>query len=779
MPKDQEFIKRLLSIFKVEAAEHISSISSALYGLEKNLSDQAKSEIIEVVYRSAHSLKGASRSVNLTDMETLCQSMEDLLSLLHRGELTFTDDIKNLLIDSNDLLAEMVSSDENGLSSGHELILQKVKENLKKAAGGQVYTRVVNKNNGTDGIHNHGTVKENSGDIKAAVTDFPEIEKHAQKQTVNKNTAASETIRVSAVKLESLLMKAEELVTVKLLSRHYSSEVEEIQNMLVHWSRVWLDAFNSFKNSTELNYTGYAGLPEKNNAAIKELLNFNSSLKADFENKLYNLRKKINDDSRSTGGLVDDLLIEMKNILLMPFSYIFEIFPKLVRDISREQEKDIELILEGGDVEVDKRVLQEMKDPLVHLIRNSIDHGIETPGLRIKKGKPEKGIIRISVSHIDAGRVEIVISDDGDGIDPHEVRSAAMRQGMLSETKNKNLTDDEAVNLIFESGVSTSPIVTRVSGRGLGMAIVKERTDKLGGSVHINSIPGKGASFHIILPVTIATFRGILFECGGSEFVVPTKNVEKMTRIHLSSISTVENRETVIYQGHVVSLASLENILGLKPSARSGNGDFINVMIIPSGGKYIAFTIGNVLNEGEMLLKNLGKQLVRVRNISGATVLASGNVVPIINVGDIIKSASLQSAPVITLAGHEPGPDSDKKKILVVEDSITARSLYVNILEAAGYSVSSAVDGIDGFTKLINGDFDLVVTDVQMPKMNGFELTSRIRGDARYADMPVVLVTGLESTDDKKRGIDAGANAYIVKSSFDQNNLIEVIERFI
>jgi two-component system, chemotaxis family, sensor kinase CheA len=401
--------------------------------------------------------------------------------------------------------------------------------------------------------------------------------------------------------------------------------------------------------------------------------------------------------------------------------------------------------------------------------------------MRKKAGKQEKGLIIISINQIDAGRVGITISDDGAGIDHEKVRSAALSQGVISDAESEKITDEDAVNLIFESGVSTSPIVTTVSGRGLGMAIVKEKAEKLGGSVNIKSAAGMGTEFNIILPVAIATFRGILIESGGQMFVVPTKNVEKMSKVHISEIKTVENKETITFNGNAVSLVKLEDILEIQSPVKPDADEYINVMIIPASGKYIAFTIDRVLNEDEMLLKNLGRQLQRVRNISGATVLASGRVVPIINTSDIVKSASRIRSISSAVASNAMlnGKSGDVKSILVVEDSITARSLYVNILEAVGYKVSAAVDGIDGFTKLINGDFDLVVTDVQMPKMNGFELTEKIRGDARYGNIPVVLVTGMESADDKKRGIDSGANAYIVKSSFDQNNLLEIIERFI
>ncbi len=787
MPRDEEFIKRLLSIFKVEASEHISSISSGLFRLEKNISQQEKQEIIEIIYRSAHSLKGASRSVNLSDVESLCQSMEDLLALLQRGGIVYSEEIQSILHESNDLLTEMIGSDEPDLSSEKAILIQSLKERMAKAANGFprfAGTEITAKNKEISG-NGDQTPDTEVHEIEPVI--IPDRRKReTDRGIINKQTrAAAETIRVSASKLETLLMKSEELVTVKLTARHYESEIDEILLMLARWSKEWVNIFRDFKKYADGNNAYHYGSDtdeeRKYAALVKKFIEFNESLKSSFENKLYSLRKTIDEDSRSSGALINDVLSDMKNILLMPFSYTLEAFPKIVRDISKEQDKNVELILEGTDVEVDKRVLQEMKDPFMHLIRNSIDHGIETPAMRKKAGKQEKGLIIISINQIDAGRVGITISDDGAGIDHEKVRSAALAHGVISEAENDKITDEDVVNLIFESGVSTSPIITTVSGRGLGMAIVKEKTEKLGGSVKIRSAAGKGTEFNIILPVAIATFRGILIESGGQMFVVPTKNVEKMSRVHISEIKTVENKETVTFNGNAVSLVKLDDILEIQSPVKKDAEEYINIMIVPSSGRYIAFIIDRVLNEDEMLLKNLGRQLKRVRNISGATVLASGQVVPIINTSDIVKSASRirRVSPAGVLNTMPDGKSGGVKSILVVEDSITARSLYVNILEAVGYRVSSAVDGIDGFTKLINGDFDLVLTDVQMPKMNGFELTEKIRGDKRYGNIPVVLVTGMESADDKRRGIDSGANAYVVKSSFDQNNLLEIIERFI
>jgi two-component system chemotaxis sensor kinase CheA len=345
------------------------------------------------------------------------------------------------------------------------------------------------------------------------------------------------------------------------------------------------------------------------------------------------------------------------------------------------------------------------------------------------------------------------------------------------------MDEGEALPLVFRSGVSTSPIITDISGRGLGLAIVVEKVEKLGGVVSLETRPDAGTSFRIVLPLTLATFRGVLVRAHEHIFVLPTVNVERVARVKEDEIKTVENRETIGLNGQVLSVVRLGDVLELpRKSAIREEADATNHLyaaVVGSAEKRIAFLVDEVLDEQEVLVKSLGKQLSRVRNIAGATVLGTGRVVPILNVPDLMKSAVKVATAPARAAVTEGKVEARIKTILVAEDSITARTLLKNILEAAGYSVKTAVDGVDAFTTLRTEGVDLVVSDVEMPRMNGFDLTAKIRADKRLEELPVVLVTALESREDRERGIDAGANAYIVKSSFDQSNLLEVIRRLI
>ncbi|MBE0548250.1 MAG: response regulator, partial [Rubrivivax sp.] len=323
------------------------------------------------------------------------------------------------------------------------------------------------------------------------------------------------------------------------------------------------------------------------------------------------------------------------------------------------------------------------------------------------------------------------------------------------------------------------PIITDVSGRGLGLAIVREKVERLGGSISIESHRGAGTAFHIVLPLSLATLRGVLVRMGERLCVIPSAHVERVARVALKDIRTVENRETIVLDQAVVSLAGLGEVLEFTRPAAGNTAVHASVIVLDQNEVRVAFRVDEILGEQEILVKSLGSQLARVRNVAGASVLGTGQVVPVLNVADLLKSAvNRVAAPLAPAAAVQPGPGT-RQSILVAEDSITSRSLLKNILESAGYAVTTAVDGMDAFTTLRTAAFDLVVSDVEMPRMDGFDLTARVRADKRLAELPVVLVTALESREHRERGIDVGANAYIVKSSFDQSNLLEIIRRLI
>lgn len=742
--KDEEFLKRLVATFKVEAQEHLNAISSGLIELEKAGPEQ-QSGPVETVYREFHSLKGAARSVNLADVVAVCQSMENVFSSLKRKEIVASPQMLDLLHQAVDLTGRLVSDEE--VSADEKSEIRELIVRLESAAKGEKETE-----------------KGGIGEAEKERREEPVL-----RPTPSPASSISETVRISTAKLNSLLLQAEELLSVKLAAGQRTTELREIKKSLDLWKKE--------KIKLRIAERGMRNAESDRKAGREPFIEA-------LESKLSVLVKAMDYDYRSVGTMVDNLLDDIKKALMLPFASLLEMFPKFVRDLSRDSGKKVEFSAEGGEIEIDRRILEEIKDPLIHLVRNCVDHGIETPEERARRKKPEHGAIRIIAASRD-NRLEIVVSDDGAGIDVPKIRASAVKDGLISQEETDRLGDSDALPLIFRSGVTTSPIITDISGRGLGLAIVHEKVEKLNGTIAIDTRPDAGTTFTMVVPITLATFRGVLVRAGGQLFVLPSINVERVARVKSEEIMTVENRETFSFNGQTIPFHRLADVLELKAAVgdqRSAIGSsvsdsFIQVAVLGSAERRVAFLVGEVLQEQEVLTKPLGRQLSRVRNVAGATVLGTGKVVPILNVSDLLKSSvKITAAPVkrVTEAVMER-----RESVLVVEDSITARTLLKNILESAGYDVAAAVDGVDAFTALKTREFDLVVSDVDMPRMNGFALTEKIRGDKKLSELPVVLVTALESREDRERGIDAGANAYIVKSSFDHSNLLEVVKRMI
>lgn len=730
--KDDDFLKRLLATFRLEAREHIDALFAGMAELERTPEENRRIELVETVFREAHSLKGAARSVDQTQIEGICQSLETTFSAMKHKELVPAPELFDSLHSTLNQLSALL--DETGAAP-----------HIAPAAPGQL------------------SEQETEPSARTAPPAQPAT-------AAGEKPQAASTVRITTDKLDSILLQAEEMLSAKLLAQQRRQELHALQTLAAAWAREWANfssRYPDFQNAL-------AAQPQ-----WKELLDQNTIFIKNLGYQLTTMAKSTEQDQRMIGRMVDDLLADMKKALMLPFSSLLEIFPRLVRDLARDHGKEIELVIQGDELEADRRILEAIKDPLIHLARNCVDHGIEKPDERTRQRKPGCGNIVIAIKPRAGNRVEIIVSDDGAGIDAAKVKATAERLGLLSTEDASGLDERAVMELIYQSGISTSPIITEISGRGLGLAIVREKVDKLGGTVTVTTRPHAGTSFRIVLPLTLATYRGITVRIGEQIFVLPTSHVEQTTRISRLDVRTVENRATVRMNGETLSLVRLGDVLGI-PHAPDADDPFIQVALLTAGGRHIAFVVDEVINEQEVLVKNLGKQLSRVRNIAAATILGSGKAVPILNVSDLMQSA-LQ-APLANTGGTAASAQAkprQEKHVLVVEDSITARSLIKGILELAGYKVSTAVDGVDAFTQLRGGAFDIVVSDVEMPRMNGFDLAAKIRADKKLAALPVVLVTALESREDRERGIDVGADAYIVKRSFEQSNLLEVISRLI
>lgn len=794
---DAEFLKKLRSTFKIEAHEHLRTISLSLLQLENESIEEEKKRIIETTYREFHSLKGAARAVSVKEIETICHTVESIFSDIKKGNLELTLEMLDVFNESADAIEEILFLPEDTFKDISRLMdeLEKIKsgESANKGAIKSENTGVIPNTEivpdvditsnidvspnldlypnidkdfmdikldfdielkdiqpKSNKIVNRETIVENNEVLlKEAKLETKEVIKDKEDVKVQSNTIkqcedkTTDTIRVEKKKLDSLLLQGEEMIYAKLSVIERAKEIRLIHGLLESWKK-------------EKDYT------------YIEML----------ENSIETLLKSSESDAKTIETMTNNFIEDIKDLMLLPFSSIIEMFPKMVRDLSKQIGKKVEFISNGTEIEIDRRILEEIKDPLIHIIRNCIDHGIESSEERELLGKISKGTITLNITQLSSDRVKIEISDDGSGIDIEKVKEKIIKNKILTSGEVNNLDYEGSKMLIFKSGISTSDIITDISGRGLGLAIVHEKVQKLEGTISVETDKQKGTTFTIVLPITISTNRGIIVKVAKQKFIIPTGKVEKATRIKRDDIRVIENRITVLLDDYIVPIVELKSILEIEDKRiEDSSSNFIPIIVVNDIEKKIAFSVDEIIVEQEVLVKRFNKQLKRVKNISGATILGSGDVVPILNVQDLIKSAIKYGSRSTNIANKNSKDKIEKKSVLAVEDSITSRTILKNILESNGYLVKTAVDGLKGWELVQSEKFDIVITDVEMPMMDGFELTSKIRENNETSELPVILLTSLESREDKERGIDVGASAYIVKSDFQQSNLLEIIKR--
>ena len=755
MTKDDEaFLARLLATFKVEAQEHLAAMSAELVALERPAPEAEVPVRVETLFREAHSLKGAARSVNLADVERLCQALERVLSAVKRKQVGLTPAMVDTLYATFDLLGQLLARDIDGKPLHGAAPLAAQIAALESLLQPQV---------------------------EQPRTPYTPARSEPQPATPAPAAApAGDTVRIGTAKLELLLAQAEELHAHKFASGQLVDELQQLSHSLHEWRRRW-DKRARAARATRRSLARPDGDTAASNRQVMQWLESVDSdelFATTLADRLAQIERDAAQQRRVLTARVDRLTDVVKQALMLPFATLFEPLPKLVRDLARDSGKDIGLVTRGAAIEVDRRILEQMKVPLTHLIRNAVDHGIETPDERRRLGKPARGNITIELTAHEGSKVQVVLSDDGAGISADEVKAAARKSGLRAPQLLDAMDETQALALVFESGLSTSPILTSLSGHGLGLAIVREKVERLGGKLSLASTPGQGTRFSMLLPNTLATFRGLLVSVAERQFVLPSGSVERVGRVRREQIRSSDGREAIDLDRQALPLAHLAEVLALRPVDAAGTRAAAtqHVAVLASGGQRMAFAVDEVIGDQEVLVKPLGPPLKRVRHVAAATVLGAGHVVPLLSVEDLMRTA-LCAAPTPPRRS-EPAP-AHRRSLLVAEDSGTSRALRKEILESAGYRVTTAADGVEALTALHAADFDLLVSDVEMPRMDGFDLTARVRADRRLAELPVVLVTALESREDKERGVDVGANAYVVKSGFDKSRLLDIIRTLI
>jgi two-component system chemotaxis sensor kinase CheA len=494
--------------------------------------------------------------------------------------------------------------------------------------------------------------------------------------------------------------------------------------------------------------------------------------------KVMEFQQALEEDVLYLGYIIQELHAEAMALRMLPLKTITEGFVRMVRDLSKSQGKEVEFEIKGEHIEVDRLLLESLKPMLLHMLTNAVDHGIELPEERVARGKPAKGTIRLSASH-EGNSVVIRIKDDGSGMDPKKIKQAALRRGVIDRDEAEMLRDEDALYLTLRQGFSTSEIVTDISGRGVGMDVVKMNIEKVKGNLVLKSEVGVFTEIQLQLPLTLAVLDALMVSCAGEQYAIPLSYVQETIKIRSEDIATVAGKEVLSVRNATVPLFSLSRILGAEEHGATISGGKVAAVILKQRDQVIACTIDKNNGTSEIVVKSLGSQLKRVRHTFGATIMGDGNPALILDVADIFATAEGVSSGGLRKALQESQSFVARGKVLVVDDSITTRTMEKSILIANGYEVVIAVSAEDALDKIREMTFDLVISDVEMPGLNGFELTSRLRSLDEYRTVPVIIVSSLAKDEHKRKAIEAGAQAYIVKGAFEQGTLLDTVETLI
>jgi two-component system chemotaxis sensor kinase CheA len=567
-----------------------------------------------------------------------------------------------------------------------------------------------------------------------------------------------QAVRVSVKTLESLALQVEHLIAGRSLQ---SRRNESLRDMLdsTHDAMVHLE-----RSSSQLSLTGGGEALEPLRTGVMGLRG--------IQKRLVELLKEVSREGEQLNLVAQVVRDDLRDLRMVPSAQVLEPLRRTVREVASRLSKQVELFIAGGDVRLDRRILDALKDPLLHLVRNAIDHGIESGETRKAAGKPEKGRMWVRVESRGT-RIAVVVEDDGGGLDPARVRATAIKRGLLTADAAARLTDAQAARLIFQPGFSTRDEVTATSGRGVGLDVVLATAQRLQGSVDVTYTAGQGTRFTIDLPLTLASALGLLVRVGTSVVAVPSDMVDRVFRLSPEDVGTVAGRVVARVDGEQLVFLSLAEAVGLPrlPLALE-NGKLQTVMLLVLGKDRVVFAIDEVVGQQEIVVRSLGPHLKGVAHLAGAAVLDDGRLVPVLNAPELLRAAAPSTRLGVPTEIRRP-------RILVCDDALTTRFAMKSLLEIAGYPVVTAADGEEAWGVLERTPCQLVVSDWQMPRLDGIGLTRRIRSHPTLNRMPVILVTSLDSPEERAAGLEAGADGYLVKREVERGKLIELVRQLL
>lgn len=611
-------------------------------------------------------------------------------------------------------------------------------------------------------------------------TEVSEI-KNISTQTSSGNKSASsteiKTLHVNAQKLDLLVNQLGELIITKIKTEKNLEKIDSIKNANEICQKDLLKTSNYLRYYNR-KYLQASSTDQYTGVFVKQVFSLLLDITQNVSRTIYDLNslyRAYKEDDMKMRLIIDEMESMVKNIRVLPISTVFNSFSRMVRDIANEKGKDIDFEIEGKDTCADKKIIEEIKTPLIHILRNAIDHGIETKEERIANGKSPVGRILLSAKQ-DDNKVIIDVFDDGQGFNLEKIKDRAVARGFLTQEDIDSMTDEAIMNIIFWPGFTTGDSITSISGRGIGLDVVKTKISQLNGKVKVISEFGQGSCVHIEIPVTLTTLRVFLVQISGQTFAIPIQVITTFILKNQNEIKTNNGMRTITYNNSIIPLYYLSDILDLEPIPRE---DKETILIIEADDKTIGLVVDKLLGDQDILQKKLSPPLYKVKNISGITNLASGELCLILNMQDIMhfdfnKAVTSTNNPKLL-----PSDVLSYKRILIVDDSITTRTMIKNILLNIGYIVDAVLDAEEAMVKLKLNHYDLIITDLTMPKIDGYEFIERLKNDEMYMDIPIIVMSSMPEKNARAKLNKAYVDYYISKDNFDQNDLANQVKKIL
>ncbi len=759
---------RLLATFLDELDEQLRALDADLLGLERDPADAGR---LKSVFRVAHTLKGASRAAGVKVIEEVCHELESMCAVARDAGAPLASSQVSLLFAGSDALADAGRLLRDGRDAGSSAVAVELLQQLRRRAStAELAERarpapIIARAPGAEAPRAESDRRMPGPDLDrrtpatVAATDpaVPAVAPAAR-------AMRDDQIRVGARQLDSLVTVAGEMLGMTVMIGDRPAAADAVAESIRGWRGEWRRGTGAYHRSLGTNTSpGLVAMM----AAVDDRL-------STLDRQVGDLARAIGEDARTLGSTTSRLVENVRRLRMRPFADIAELLPRAARDVAASLAKEVRVEVHGQAVEADRTVLDTLREPLLHLVRNAIDHGLEAPAERVRMGKAREGSVSVR-AELRGDRLRLTIADDGAGLNIASIRA------LLTERGREVPADDRDVaRTLFESGFSTRRVATNISGRGVGLDIVRTAVERLGGTVNVQWVAGTGTTFTIDVPVSVATLRALLVLAGSQMLAIPTTFVERVMRVARDQVRSVEGRSVLALGSEALPLTSLARVLG-PPLVDPPVDTELNVLILAVDGRRLAIAIDEMCEEREVVvrpLENAGDEASM--QYSGAALLDGTRIALVVNASALVSLASRSDGRngSMAFAGDAIAPPR-VWHILVVDDSMTTRTLEESVLAAAGYQVTTAVDGVDALRLVQEGGIDLVVSDVEMPRLDGLGLTQEIRATAAYGKLPVILVTSLDKPEERARGLEAGADAYIPKSSFDQDTLLGIVRQLL